>query len=238
VFGGNCAATALAILALSQREPSGWDAEGALKWLCSARGIEGHWFWRWKFKTSDTQVSFDPDKFGWGWVPGTASWVIPTSFVLIALQAARQMGLSAPGAKDRIRLAADMLLDRACPHGGWNAGNSRVFGVPLSPHADATAIALLALRGVAHQSEQIDRALDRLVERNPAGAGPLSLAWTIIALHAYRDHRAVTGEIESRFPELERILQSPSRISDNTTLAVAALACDAIYTKNFFEVKQ
>ena len=98
-----------------------------------------------------------------------------TSFALIALQAARQMGALAPGAEDRIRLGTDMLLDRACPHGGWNAGNSRVFGVPLSPHADATAIALLALRGVAHQSEEVDRALDQLVARSLACAGPL--AW-------------------------------------------------------------
>jgi hypothetical protein len=40
-----------------------------------------------------------------------------------------------------------MLLDRACPTGGWNAGNGVVYGVALKPHIDATATALLAMQG-------------------------------------------------------------------------------------------
>ena len=39
----------------------------------------------------------------------------------------------------------EMLLDRACPDGGWNAGNGVVYGTALAPHPDDTAIALLAL---------------------------------------------------------------------------------------------
>ena len=45
--------------------------------------------------------------------------------------------------------AASRVLDRACPDGGWNAGNGVVYGVPLAPHLDDTAIALLALQPVA-----------------------------------------------------------------------------------------
>jgi hypothetical protein len=42
------------------------DARGrALKWLLSERGKEGNWFWRWKFKTADREVRFNPDKYGW-----------------------------------------------------------------------------------------------------------------------------------------------------------------------------
>jgi hypothetical protein len=37
-----------------------------------------------------------------------------------------------------------MLLDRACVGGGWNSGNSVVYGLPLLPHVEATAIALCA----------------------------------------------------------------------------------------------
>ena len=37
-------------------------------------------------------------------------------------------------------------MDRACPGGGWNAGNGVVYGTALAPHPDDTAIALLALR--------------------------------------------------------------------------------------------
>ena len=67
------------------------DAAGdkAAQWLLGTRGREGHWLWRWKFKLVDRQVRFDPDKFGWPWMPGSASWVIPTGFALIALKQRR-----------------------------------------------------------------------------------------------------------------------------------------------------
>jgi hypothetical protein len=48
-----------------------------------------------------------------------------------------------------------MILDRACPHGGWNAGNSVVFGVELDPHPDFTAMALLALANSAHSNDAV-----------------------------------------------------------------------------------
>mgnify|MGYP003694641907 CR=1 FL=1 len=47
----------------------------------------------------------------------------------------------APGVTRAPRPATAMLLDRACPQGGWNAGNSVVFGVDLDPHPDFTAMA-------------------------------------------------------------------------------------------------
>lgn len=40
----------------------------AIGWLLDAKGREANWFWRWKFKTVDTDVRFDPAKFGWNWV--------------------------------------------------------------------------------------------------------------------------------------------------------------------------
>jgi hypothetical protein len=66
---------------------------------------------------------------------------------LIALERARKLGLvRGSELEKRLRLGAEMLLDRACPGGGWNAGNAVVYGVPLRPHIDATAIALAGLR--------------------------------------------------------------------------------------------
>ena len=47
--------------------------------------------------------------------------------------------------RSRIDCGIQMLLDRACPGGGWNAGNGVVYGEPVAPHADDTAVALLAL---------------------------------------------------------------------------------------------
>ena len=49
-----------------------------------------------------------------------------------------------------------MLLDRACEGGGWNAGNSSVYGVPLRPQPDATAAALLALPQMSEDRKVID----------------------------------------------------------------------------------
>jgi hypothetical protein len=44
--------------------------------------------WRWKLRTVDNNVQFDPGKFGWSWIAGTTSWVVPTAFTLVALQQA------------------------------------------------------------------------------------------------------------------------------------------------------
>jgi len=119
----------------------------ALDSLINCRPMEASWLVRLKFRLSDRQVRFDPAKYGWAWVPETVSWVVPTSMALIALERAKRQGLIRGNeVQDRLRLGAAMLLDRACPEGGWNAGNPVVYGVPLRPHIDATAIALAALR--------------------------------------------------------------------------------------------
>jgi hypothetical protein len=119
--------------------------ERAVHWLDSEQGREGNSLWRWKFKTVDRSVRFDPDKYGWTWSHGAASWVIPTAFSVIALKQFAAC-MRSEASEKRVRLGVEMLLDRACVGGGWNAGNSAVYGTPLSPHVEATAIALLALR--------------------------------------------------------------------------------------------
>ena len=137
--------TALALCALTVLNEISDASNRALRWLLEARGKEGHWFWRWKFKTADRNVRFDPDKYGWPWISGSASWVIPTAFSVIAIKQFTVCNRS-EASENRIHLGVEMLLDRACVDGGWNSGNSVVYGVPLRPHVEATAIALLALQ--------------------------------------------------------------------------------------------
>ena len=60
--------TALALCTLNSTGDFTAAREKAFRWLYAERGREGHWFWRWKFKTSDRNVRFDPDKYGWPWV--------------------------------------------------------------------------------------------------------------------------------------------------------------------------
>ena len=78
-----------------------------------------------------------------------------------------------------------MLLDRACGDGGWNSGNSVVYGVPLRPHVEATAIALLALQD-ERRSDVIQRSLAWLNKEVPRVDSVSSLAWCILSLFVYQ----------------------------------------------------
>src|SRR2546430_1268738 len=122
-----CWTTALAAIALRFIAAPPGPLEKSIRWLLNNQGREGHWFWKWKFRTVDRAVQFNPDKYGWPWFPGTVSWVIPTAFSLIALeQSAACCRTEHIG--NLIQLGTEMLRDRACPQGGWNAGNGIVFG--------------------------------------------------------------------------------------------------------------
>jgi hypothetical protein len=82
---------------------------------------------------------------GWSWQPGLFGWVEPTAWCLIAskrLQRATQID----GSHARIAEGERMLLDRACPTGGWNYGNSNMLGRELQPYVPTTALGLLALQ--------------------------------------------------------------------------------------------
>ena len=59
-----CWTTALALIALRFANSELTDFEKSTSWLLLNKGREGHWFWRWKFKTVDRAVQFNPDKFG------------------------------------------------------------------------------------------------------------------------------------------------------------------------------
>jgi hypothetical protein len=132
-----CWTTALAVITLRFVHLPAAPVEKALRWLINSKGREGHWLWNWKFRTLDRGVQFNPDKYGWPWFPGTVSWVVPTAFSLIALKQSFPCCRTEHVAK-RIQLGSEMLIDRACPDGGWNAGNGMVFS------ADAGACGLEA----------------------------------------------------------------------------------------------
>ena len=83
-----CWTTALAVLSLMETGQATKHLASGVQWLLNARGREANWLWRWKLRTFDNKVQFDPTRFGWSWVSGTTSWVIPTAFALIALQQA------------------------------------------------------------------------------------------------------------------------------------------------------
>ena len=209
-------ATALALCTLNTTGDLAAAREKALRWLDAERGREGHWFWRWKFKTVDRNVRFDPDKYGWPWIPGSASWVIPTAFSVIAIKQFTVCNRSEASEK-RIHLGVDMLLDRACIDGGWNSGNSVVYGVPLRAHVEATAISLLALQDEP-RSELTQRSLVWLKKEADSVDSVSSLAWCILSLFVYQE------SVEALKNRLATIMGDGREVRNIATLATALLA--------------
>ncbi len=213
----NAFQTSLGVLALrSWRDPSATGAaRRGIQWLSSLEPTEIHWLWKWKFRFFDRQVRFDPDKFGWPWVEGTVSWVAPTALTILAFEAWQFKSA-------RIEWATAMLLDRACPSGGWNAGNSVVFGVAVDPHPDFTAMALLALLGrTSAQADSIRKAIEYLSTKLMSSRSAYSLAWGVMALSAYGD----PGAAQLRY-QLEAVLTIP--LLDKLSVRVLAMAALAL----------
>jgi hypothetical protein len=234
-----CWTTSLAVITLIRTGASPERLRAGTRWLLEAYGREANWFWRWRLRTLDNKVQFDPAKFGWNWVAGTTSWVVPTAFSLIALQQARLRGYNKTARlTERVDIGTSMLLDRMCPGGGWNSGNGVAFGVPLAPHIDATSIALLAL--TRHEEEPgVQRSLHWLVNRLAGCSSPYSLAWGVLAIGAYQGISPAASEsLRSRAKELMRMTTNAASIDDNCTLAVSALALEAIDGDNVFEVRE
>ncbi len=233
-----CWVTALVALTFMATGRRNRRLEEAVRWLLEAKGREANWFWLWKFRAFDNEVKFDPAKYGWSWVPGTTSWVIPTAFSLIALRQIRDLGLGrTPALNDRINLGISMLLDRMCPGGGWNAGNGVAFGTPYAPYIDATSIALLALHRYEREPK-VQASLSWLEGRLAGCPSPYSLAWGILALAAYRHTSAEVTERLSAAAEALIVAIGKSAAARNTsTLAVCALALNAVEGDNVFTAR-
>jgi hypothetical protein len=114
---------------------------------------------------------------------GTFSWVEPTSYFLIALKRIRRQ-LVGTNVDERIRQGESMIYDRMCDGGGWNYGNSVVYGEKLWPYADITAIALIALqnRHDAIENRVSFAALQNAVKTANSG---LALSWSAICYEIY-----------------------------------------------------
>jgi hypothetical protein len=212
-----CWVTALAAITLGFVGSSTSSMETALRWLLSNKGREGHWLWKWKFRTVDRRVQFNPDKYGWSWFPGTVSWVIPTAFSLISLKQSFRSGRHCQTAA-RIQLGREMLFDRACPGGGWNAGNGIVNDTALIPHIDTTAIALLSLK----EERTLPAAVQALRWLNQASIecpSAYSLAWSTLAFLMHGD-----PALDRCIVDLHRALFSKSRSFTVETLSLAATA--------------
>lgn len=209
--------TSLVLIALRDDFETIGQRLNGFEWLLQLSGKESDWFWKWKFRTADRHVRFDPDKFGWPWIPHTNSWVVPTAFSILALYQLRsECGFPSRGR--RMEIGIQMLLDRVCPGGGWNSGNGVVYGSAVAPHPDDTAVALFPLRD--RPGDPIVRSsIDWLERVAPTLSSPWSLAWSILALSRHRRRTDFILERLSCWPNIDQS-------DDTSTLAVVCMALD------------
>jgi hypothetical protein len=129
-------------------------------------------------KTDDSIVADDTALRGWPWIEETYSWVEPTSLVLLSLEA------TGKGNHERAHEARRMLLDRQMESGGWNYGNTKIFGQQLWPMPESTGLALNALAGRTEQ-KNVKKSILYLKQEMGRLRTPLSFAWGYLGLSAW-----------------------------------------------------
>lgn len=96
----------------------------------------------------------------------------------------------------------------------------------MTPHLDATALALLALRSEPANA-LVSASLDWLQQRAQSCFAPWSLAWTVLTLDAYG---RPTDQLLARLTDIS----DPAQIQDCATVAVVSLALDCALQRNVF----
>jgi hypothetical protein len=163
--------TPLAVLAWHGSPMHARPQTRAINFLLITYGI--HWV-----KKSDSPVAHDTSIPGWPWTENTHSWVEPTALSLLALRA------TGYGKHKRALAAVRLLMDRQLPAGGWNYGNTFVYGQELFPQPDCTGLALSALVGYV-PLEKVQQSLNYLQTRINRLRTPLSLGWGLLGLGAW-----------------------------------------------------
>ena len=163
--------TSLAILAWLNASDFEEPRQKATDFLLSHSGL--HWV-----NENPEVVGHDTSLRGWPWVSGTHSWIEPTALSVLALHAA--------GFKEheRVTEAVDMVLNRQLVSGGWNYGNTTVFGTQLQPIPESTGLALSALEGYVPQ-KHVERSLEYASKQVVRIRTPLSLSWMLLGLGAW-----------------------------------------------------
>lgn len=200
--------TPLAILAWQNSPASEFAQNRAVHFLL---GTTGNHFPR----KPDAPWAHDTSLKGWSWIEATHSWVEPTAMGIIALRAAGHVQ------HDRVGEAVRLLLDRQLPHGGWNSGNTLMFGRELHPNPEGTGAALVGLvsqverRSVARSLDYLQGEVDRL-------RTPISLGWALLGLAAWDQYPSNAAAL------VDRCLASQSRYGEYETSALCLLFLGAL----------
>jgi hypothetical protein len=164
---------------------------------------------RW-VKGAEEPIQHDPNIPGWSWIADTHSWVEPTALAICAL---RSSGLAQ---HQRVADGVRLLMDRQLPKGGWNYGNTKVFGSELHPDPESTGAALQALSGLASYQD-IRKSLDYLKAELVHVRTPVNLGWSLLGLGAW-------GEAPTRANDLiDQTLGRQDRYGSYDTASLALL---------------
>jgi hypothetical protein len=166
------ALTLLADVAVSQDDPGSWRARLVAD-LLNVRGVA--------LEGASADIRQDSRLRAWSWTAGTFSWVEPTAVALLALKKVRAAGAAAT---TRVTEAEALLLDRVCDGGGWNYGNSQVFGQDLRPYVPTTALALLAMQDRRDHSV-VTRSLAWLIAHAESERSAMALSLAAICLQVF-----------------------------------------------------
>jgi hypothetical protein len=155
---------------------------------------------------------------GWPWISKTHSWVEPTCLALY--------GFYLSGLQDhsRSKEGRRLLVDRQLPGGGWNYGNTTVFGKELQPMPLSTGMALTALQGFVEEPS-ISKSVQYLRGTVDQLRSPLSLGWAILGLSAW-DQRPANAQ-ETLSSCFETYLSSDAFRLDQIAILVLAYLGDS-----------
>lgn len=142
-------------------------------------------------RAKDSPTGHDTAIQGWPWIEGTHSWVEPTSLAMIALRVAGY------GGNARVSEGARLLLDRQLSRGGWNYGNTTVFGTELASMPESTGLALSALPGLTAK-ETVSHSIAMMKESVRSLKTPLSLGWAILGLSAWGERPSDANSLIDR----------------------------------------
>ncbi len=145
--------------------------ERAVGFLLATSGL--HYKQEW-----ESIVGHDTDIKGWSWRADTVSWAEPTSMAMMALKAAGY------GSHARVAEGQRLLMDRQIASGGWNYGNTTVFGQTLHPMPESTGMALNALSKRVSRPE-VEKSIAYLEDMVAGLKTPWSLGWALLGLGAW-----------------------------------------------------
>ena len=129
----------------------------------------------------ESYIGHDTTLKGWPWIEGTHSWVEPTALAILALKCAGYEN------NNRFTEAIQLLLDRQLTHGGWNYGNTYIFGQELRADPYSTGMTLYALSGTINHKD-IKKSIEYLRKRIEKDRTPLSLGWEIMGLCSWDEY--------------------------------------------------